>query len=232
MSIQAVFWDYDNTILATADAHWKKHQTVLATHGIQLDEVFKKKIYANNGNQNWEWMSQELGLKVPQEEYLKAVDREFQQYMLNLEMRPGVAELFTLIKNLGLPQGIITNARRNSAEPVLDERGITSFMRLILFKEDYQGRKPEPTPYLSGFEKMGILLKESIEPKRCIVIEDDPNGVESAHKAGAIVIHRKLSEEEPDSPLADYCCFHKDDFIKIMTTLLNLETAARDGKLT
>jgi hypothetical protein len=28
MTIQAVFWDYDNTILETADAHWKKHQTV------------------------------------------------------------------------------------------------------------------------------------------------------------------------------------------------------------
>jgi beta-phosphoglucomutase-like phosphatase (HAD superfamily) len=91
---------------------------------------------------------------------------------------------------------------------------------LILFKEDYNGRKPEPTPYLSGFEKMGIILKEAIEPGRCIAIEDDPNGVKSAHKAGAIVVHRKLNEDEADSPYADYCCFHKEDFIKIMKILL------------
>lgn len=143
--------------------------------------------------------------------------------MIKLEVRPGVTELFELIEKLGIPQGIITNARRNSAEPVLNEKKITSLMRLILFKEDYKGRKPEPTPYLSGFEKMGIILNETIEPKRCIAIEDDPNGVESAHEAGAIVVHRKLSEDEADSPYADYCCFHKDDFIKIIKTLLNAQ---------
>lgn len=220
MTIQAVFWDYDNTILATAEAHWKKHQTVLAQHGIQLDESYRKKIYENNGSQNWEWMSQELGLKVPEKEYLEAVDYEFQQHMIELDMRPGVAELFEFIEKLNIPQGIITNARRNSAKPVLDKKKIASLMRLILFKEDYQGRKPEPTPYLKGFEEMGMILKDTIEPKRCIAIEDDPKGVESAHRAGAIVVHRKLSEDEADSPFADYCCFHKDDFIKIMKTLL------------
>ena len=94
-------------------------------------------------------------------------------------------------------------------------------MLFILFKEDYEGRKPEPTPYLRGFEKMEEMLNKKIEPKRCLVIEDDPKGVESAHKAGAIVIQRKLNEEEGDSPYADYCCFHEEDFIQIVKNLLN-----------
>ncbi|MES2345362.1 MAG: HAD family phosphatase [Chlamydiota bacterium] len=219
-TIQAVFWDYDNTILATADAHWKKHQTVLAQHGIELSEVFRKKIYENNGNQNWAWMKNELGLDVPEKEYLEAVDFEFQKHITNLAIRPGVTELFELIEKLGIPQAIITNARRDSAKPVLDEKKITSFMQFILFKEDYEGRKPEPTPYLRGFEKMQIILEKPIEPKKCIAIEDDPNGVASAHAAGATVIQRKLTENEVDSPYADYCCFHKDAFIKIVTSLL------------
>lgn len=228
MTIQAIFWDYDNTILTTAEAHWKKHQRVLAKYGIQLNEIHKKKIYENNGSQNWEWISKKLGLKVAEKEYLEAIDYEFQQHVISLETRPGITELFEFIEELGIPQGIITNARRNSAKPVLDQKGITSFMQFILFKEDYDGRKPEPTPYLKGFEKMGMILNETIEPRRCIAIEDDPNGVEAAHKAGAIVIHRKFSENERDSPYADYCCFHKDDFINIMKALLmnNLKTGS------
>lgn len=220
MPIQAVFWDYDNTILATAESHWKKHQTVLAQHGIQLNEIHRKKIYENNGNQNWEWISKELGLKIPENEYLEALDCEFQKQMIHLEIRPGVSELFKMITELGIPQGIITNARKSSAKPVLDEKHISSKMQLILFKEDYQGRKPEPTPYLTGFEKMGIFLNEMIDPKRCIAIEDDPKGVESAHRAGAVVVHRKISEVEEDCPYADYSCYHKDDFINIMKRLL------------
>lgn len=222
MSIQAVFWDYDNTILATAEAHWNKHKTILASHDIQLDEKYRKRIYENNGNQNWKWMKEELGLTVPEKEYLEAVDAEFQKHMIALEMRPGVSTLFDLIEQQKIPQAIITNARKNSAKPVLDEKKITPLMKLILFKEDYEGKKPDPTPYLTGFARMGTILNATLEPSRCIAIEDDPNGVESAKKAGATVIHRKLSEDAEESPFADYVCFHEADFIKIMTTLLKV----------
>lgn len=220
MTIQAVFWDYDNTIIATAEAHWKKHQTVLAKHGIELKEIFRKRIYENNGNQNFTWLQKDLGLNVPEKEYLDAIDQEFQRHMIDLEMLPSIPEIFTFIKELGIPQAIITNARMNSARPVLDQKKITPFMEFILFKEDYEGRKPDPAPYLRGFEKMEALLGRPIDPKRCIAIEDDPLGVESAHKAGAIVIHRKLNESAIDSPHADFRCVAKEDFIKIIKTLL------------
>lgn len=219
MTIQGFFWDYDNTILETAEAHWNKHQVVLARYGIELNEIYRKRIYENNGNQNWEWLKDQLGLKVPQKEYLQEVDFEFQQQMNHLEMRPGVASLFTWIDESGIPQAIITNARRDSAEPVLNEKQIAPLMKFILFKEDYEGRKPDPAPYLAGFKKMAELMGQPIDPKRCIAVEDDPKGVESAHRAGAIVIHRKLAEHEKDSHLADYCCFHESDFINIVRSL-------------
>jgi HAD superfamily hydrolase (TIGR01509 family) len=228
MTIQAVFWDYDNTILTTEEAHWKKHETVLAKHGIALSEKFRKRIYENNGSQNWEWMNRELSLKVPEKTYLEEIDAEFLQHILDFEIRPGVTEIFQIFHNLGIPQAIVTNARRSSAQPVMDEKNITPIMRFILFKEDYEGRKPEPAPYLRGFEKMESILQVKIEPHRCLAIEDDPNGVESAHKAGAIVIHRKLREEDAASPLADYSCFHTEDFIRIVEDLLSQNTDNKD----
>ena len=219
-SIQAFFWDYDNTIFSTADAHWSKHKVVLAQHGIKLDELFRKRIYENNGNQNWEWMREELGLKVPKEDYLKAVDLEFQNHLFTVEMRPGVSELLEQIGSSGIPQAIITNARRDSAEPILQNRKITSLMKFVLYSEDYVGRKPDPMPYLKGLEKMKDVLGLSLDLKRCIAVEDDPKGVESAKKAGITVIHRKLNEEDPPSPYADYVCFHEEEFLKIVNSLL------------
>jgi len=220
MSVQAVFWDYDNTILATADIHWKKHEVILAKNGIRLDEIHRKRIYENNGYQNWLWMVDELGLTVPEHEYLTAIDAEFRKHLLELQMRPGVAEMFQLINSLGIPQAIVTNARRSSAQPILDAKNITSVMQFVCFKEDYEGRKPEPAPYLHGFERMSALLKTPIDPKRCLAIEDDPKGVESAHRAGAIVIHRKLCENDLDCSYANYSCFHSEDFTRIIKRLL------------
>ena len=219
-SIQAVFWDYDNTILSTAEAHWKKHQIALAKEGIQLDEMFRCRIYENNGYQNWAWMKGELGLKIPEKEYLQIIDEEFHRYIDALEMRPGVPELFDMFKRLKIPQAIITNSRRASAEPVLRSKKIMPFMEFVLFKEDYEGRKPDPSPYLAGFKKMEVMTGYVIEPKRCIAIEDDPKGVESASKAGAIVIHRRLREDEPSSSYAEYSCFNKNEFVKIVENLI------------
>jgi beta-phosphoglucomutase-like phosphatase (HAD superfamily) len=220
MPIQAFFWDYDNTILETADAHWNKHCIVLKRYGIELPEIFRQRIYENNGAQNWEWMKNELGLKVPENEYLDAVDSEFQKSLGKIEIRPGVVELFKWLVHLGIPQAIITNARRNSAEPVLKEKEILPLMKFVLYKEDYEGRKPEPAPYLAGIKKMESFIGRPLAPKECLVVEDDPKGVESAHKAGAIVIHRKLNEEEADCPYADYSCFQREDFLRIVRELL------------
>jgi HAD superfamily hydrolase (TIGR01509 family) len=220
MPIQAVFWDYDNTILETAEAHWNKHRAVLAQHCIELDEKYRKRVYENNGSQNWIWMNEQLGLKIPQKEYLHAIDLEFQRNILYLEFRSGITELCQLIRDLSIPQAIVTNARRESAEPVLKEKDILSLMDFVLFKEDYEGRKPDPTPYLVGFEKMAQLIGKPLDPKKCIVVEDDPKGVESAHRAGAIVIYRKLGANDPNTPYANYSCFDKEDFIRIMKNLL------------
>lgn len=217
--MQAVFWDFDNTIIDTASAHWKKHHTILSRQGIQLNPSYQKRIYENNGSQNWKWLHEELGLKMAEKEYLEAIDFEFQQNMHNLEMRPGVLELLQTIKQLNIPQAIVTNARRNSAKPLIDQKNISPFMQFILFKEDYEGRKPDPAPYFRAFEKMETFLNKPLEPKRCLVIEDDPKGVESAHKAGATVIHRKLHEEGSNSPYADYCCFHTEAFLTFTNKL-------------
>ncbi len=221
MTIQAIFWDYDNTILATAEAHWQKHQSVLARQGIKLHDNYRHRVYENNGQQNWQWLKEELGLVFTEKEYLQAIDLEFGQFLQNLQMRPGVEKLLNLADQKSIPQAIVTNARKASAKPVLDAKNITTRMQFILYKEDYQGRKPNPLPYLSALAKMATFLKQPLDPKRCLIIEDDPKGVESAHKAGAIVIQRKISESAQESPYANYCCYHEADFIKTVENLLN-----------
>lgn len=223
MEIQAFFWDYDNTILETAKAHWDKHRVVLARQGIALNEEYRKRVYENNGNQNWEWMHKELGLIQDEKSYLKDVDAEFQKHRDELEIRPGVVEIFQLLVNLNIPQAIITNARKDSAEPILKQKNIASIMKFILFKEDYEGRKPDPTPYLFGFKKMEAMIGAPLVPSCCIAVEDDPKGVESAHKAGAIVIHRKLSKDEPNCEYADYTCYDKEAFVKLVYELSMLK---------
>lgn len=216
MTIEAVFWDYDNTILETAEAHWNKHKICLARHGIELAEQYRQRIYHNNGNQNYDWMNTELGLIIPREQYLSEIDTEFQKHMIAYPMREGIEDAFDYLADKKIPQCIVTNARTASAKPVLEAKNITGRMVFTLYKEDYEGRKPDPLPYLTAIKKMEEHIGKSLTPRNCLAIEDDPKGVESAHRAGLTVIHRKLSKDQDPCEYANHVCHSTDDFLKLI----------------
>lgn len=220
MTICALFWDFDNTLIETAQAHWDKHVNVLKDLGITLDPIYKRRVYENNGYQNWLWMHQELGLTLPESQYLQAIDEEFQKVIEHLKIRDGASEILELAKSLKIPQAIITNARKTSAEPVIKSKGLAAYMEFILYKEDYEGRKPSPSPYLKGLEKMQEGLQKALDPQNCLAIEDDPKGVEAAKKANLCVVQRPISNHETKCPFADYSTYEKDSFINLISQLL------------
>ena len=44
---------------------------------------------------------------------------------------------------------------------------------------------------------MSEMKKKDIDPQSCLVIEDDPLGVESGNAAGMVVLHRPIGDESP-----------------------------------
>jgi len=158
-----VFWDSDNTLVNTAEHHWRKHFETLKTLGLTLDETYRKRIYENNGMQNWAWLTAELGLKLEQQDYLDKIDAWYFDH-------------------------IVMSA--------LEAKKLAPSFDFILCKEDYEGRKPEPTPYLTALKKMEELYGETIDPKNCLVIEDDPLGVQAGEAAGMTVLYRPIGDEK------------------------------------
>ena len=196
-SIQYVFWDSDNTLVNTAEHHWRKHVEVLKTLGITLDEKYRKKIYENNGIQNWSWMNQELGLDIAQGTYLDKIDNWYFDHIDEIEIRDGVLEAIKYFSDNNIKQAVVSNGRTKSVMAALDAKDLTRHFEFILCKEDYEGRKPEPAPYLTAFEKMKSQIKKDIQTQDCLVIEDDPLGVQAGEAAGMTVLYRPIGDDSP-----------------------------------
>lgn len=194
--IRYVFWDSDNTLVQTYRHHWRKHVETLKTLGISLGDEWQERVYTNNGAQNWEWLSAELGLTLDKDEYLDRIDQWYFNHIGDIEIRPGVLDAIALFKEAGLRQAVVSNGRQRSVMATLTARDMMRHFDFILCKEDYQGRKPEAAPYLAAKTKMQQITGDIIDPTSCLVIEDDPKGVESGQAAGMIVIDRPIGVDD------------------------------------
>jgi HAD superfamily hydrolase (TIGR01509 family) len=195
--VQYVFWDSDNTLVNTAEHHWRKHVETLKTLGITLDEEYRQRVYENNGVQNWTWMKKDIGLEMSQEDYLTAIDQWYFDHIDEIDIRSGVLEALKDFKKNKIPQAVVSNGRRRSVIAALKAKRLLRFFDFVLCNEDYEGRKPDPAPYLTALSTMQERTKTTIEPASCLVIEDDPLGVKAGEAAGMVVLHRPMGDKTP-----------------------------------
>jgi len=89
---------------------------------------------------------------------------------------------------------VVTSGTRHLANARLRLAGIP-IPKILVAAEDVASGKPHPEPYLKGAELLGV------KPAECLVIEDAPAGIQSAHAGGMKAI--ALTSTYPASALGE-----------------------------
>jgi len=102
--------------------------------------------------------------------------------------------------------GVVTSGTKLLASARLRFCGLPVPEVLVTADEVAHG-KPHPEPYLTGAERLGFA------PAECLVIEDAPAGIESAHAAGMKVIgiastYAARFLEQADAVIAQLAAIH------------------------
>ena len=112
-------------------------------------------------------------------------DRLWEEYMAryqNPNLRPGVFELLDFLKAQGIPCAVATSTIRQDALPLLEGTGIFPYLKDAVYGDMVPCGKPAPDIFLLGARRLGA------GPGRCLVLEDSPNGIRAAHRAGMIPV--------------------------------------------
>lgn len=94
---------------------------------------------------------------------------------VNVAVMPGALEFAG-----SLPKdrwGVVTSGTRVLASARLQFAGF-ALPKVLVTAEDVRNGKPDPEPYLRGAQLLGV------NPQSCLVIEDAPAGIRSAHAGG------------------------------------------------
>lgn len=134
----------------------------------------------------------------------------YEKYTTEVSLKEGVKEFIIELKERGMKLGIGTSNGRELVDATLQALDIEQYFDSVHTSCEVKTGKPSPDIYLLVAEDLGI------EPARCLVFEDVPNGILAGKNAGmrtcAVYDKSSLDQEERKKEMADY---YIDSYIEL-----------------
>lgn len=123
---------------------------------------------------------EQFGPDFPYDETKERILRLREDYLRDnpVPVKPGLFPLLEYLGKEGIPAAVASSTYREIAFPLLERAKIAPWLSGMVFGDMVERSKPEPDIFLAAARSVGA------EPERCVALEDSPNGILAAHRAG------------------------------------------------
>tara|TARA_A100001015_G_C14830774_1_gene648472 strand:+ start:43 stop:672 length:630 start_codon:yes stop_codon:yes gene_type:complete len=190
--IKAVIFDMDGVLIDAKDWHYESLNQALILFGFEISR--KDHLVNYDGlptKKKLEMLSQERGLPRELHDFINEIKQDLTIKTAFVKCKPSFNQLYALnlLKENGYRLAACSNSVRKTIEILFDKSKITKFFEFYLSNEDVNFPKPNPEMYESAIKRLNL------DPKECLVLEDNENGINSALAAGAhVMVIDKFSE--------------------------------------
>ena len=177
--IRAIVFDFDGLILDTEEPVYRSWLEVYQAHGEELPFERWVQIVGSTtaGFHPQHHLEERLGHSLPKEVLDRRIGRRTEM-ILAQDVLPGVARLIREARARSLKLGVASSSTSDWVKGHLARLGILDAFDCMRCRDDVVNAKPEPDLYLAVLECLGVRASEAI------AIEDSPNGVLAAKRAG------------------------------------------------
>jgi HAD superfamily hydrolase (TIGR01509 family) len=177
--IRAIVFDFDGLILDTEEPIYRSWLEVYEAHGEALPferwvQIVGSTTAAFHPQRHLE---ERLGRPLSQEVIERRIERRT-ELILAQQPLPGIVQLIDSATNLGLKLGVASSSTRDWVTGHLTRLGMVGRFECLRCRDDVTNAKPAPDLYIAALDCLGVSASEAI------AIEDSPNGVIAAKRAG------------------------------------------------
>ncbi len=182
--VRAVIFDLDGTLIDTEKYYrifWPKALAEFGYHMTDEQALYMRSLGRPFAPAQLKaWFGEEL-------DYVKVRQRrkELMEECLDKEgirQKPGAVKLLERLREAGIATAVATATDPERTEKYLKITGLSGYFDRVISATMVPEGKPSPHIYLYACEQLGL------KPKECVAVEDSPNGVLSAYRAGLRVI--------------------------------------------
>ena len=187
MTISAVIFDLDGTVLDNEDEYGAAFRTILRLLGKKVDKKYPH-IGGIGVKENWPRLLAKYKIKTKKtfEELTLETQNEYLKRIGEVTLKKGFENFAVDLKNSGISCALATSNAWWIVDAISEIHPLSHFFDTITTGEEVDFKKPDPDLFLLTAQKLGM------ESSECLVIEDSNAGIEAAHRAGmkAIGIYR------------------------------------------
>ena len=184
MDCQALIFDFDGTILDTETPEFQGWQEIFSGHGFEMPLAYYSGfIGKSNGNASpLDYLEAQLGRPVERDSLKQRFRERIKEIIATQAVLPGVLDYLTTARRLGLRIGLASSSRSPYLLDHLERLGLLHFFDCVRGADHVKNAKPDPELYQS------VLAAFDLHPDQAIALEDSPNGVLAARRAGLFCV--------------------------------------------
>jgi HAD superfamily hydrolase (TIGR01509 family) len=177
--IRAIVFDFDGLILDTEEPVYRSWLEVYHAHGEELPFERWVEIVGSTtiGFHPQRHLEERLGRPLPQEVLDRRIGRRTEM-VLAQKLLPGVVKHLDEARAARLMLGVASSSTTEWVRGHLARLGVLEYFECMRCRDDVANVKPEPDLYLAVLDCLGVSGAEAI------AIEDSPNGITAAKRAG------------------------------------------------
>jgi HAD superfamily hydrolase (TIGR01509 family) len=192
--IRALIFDFDGLILDTEMPEFQTWQETYRTHGCELPfDLWATCIGTTGGFDPYAHLEAQLRC-VLDRETLRVQHRQRCDARIQAQtVLPGVHDYIAAARQLGLRLGVASSSSRAWVHGHLTRLELHTHFTCIKCRDDVHCTKPDPALYHAA------LAALAVRPEEAIALEDSPNGILAAKRAGlfCVAVPNPLTRQLP-----------------------------------
>lgn len=180
--IKAIIFDMDGVLVDAKDWHYEALNRALGLFGLAISRYDHLVTYDGlPTRKKLEMLSVERDLPFELHDFINELKQIYTMEYILTKCKPCFNHEYALacLKREGFRLVVCSNAVRASVELMMRQSGLLEYLDFHLSNQDIDKPKPHPEIYVTAIKKLGL------RPKECLILEDNPHGVEAALKSGA-----------------------------------------------
>jgi HAD superfamily hydrolase (TIGR01509 family) len=180
--MDAVLFDMDGVVVDTEDFWHAREAEVVLPRAVAAGDPDQAEIRGINYRESYDYLAERYEMALDREAFLDLYESVAEElYTEAAELMPGFPALLDAVHERGLRVAIVSSSPRAWIDLVIERFDLD--VDATVSSEDVDGPgKPSPAVYEAAAATLGV------DPAACVAVEDTPNGVLAASRAGAVTV--------------------------------------------